>query len=248
METDMPFPYLIPVLRECLTHLVRQYGLESAKVAIRAFPLSPEEAIGNPEERDYPLVKGRERLMQAEFRGARGQAFTDLYGDFNGTLAEVLEMDLSNNFRRAVFISTLNAVMRHLGLVSNTVHCKDEGPRRCALELVKHLAERYDVHRIALVGFQPRMAEALARRFELRITDLDEENIGRERHGVRIQGPEEADVLLDWCDLALVTGTTVTNATLPQFFGLGKPVIFYGVTIAGAARLLNLERFCPLSS
>ncbi|HIC92971.1 MAG TPA: hypothetical protein EYP09_01805 [Anaerolineae bacterium] len=238
---------MFEVLREELARIVQQEDLGSKEIIIRAFPLSPEEAIGNPEERDYPLVKGRERLMQAEFQGAKGQAFTDMHGDFSGSLAEVLEMDLKNNFRRAVFVSALNAVMRYLGLVSNTIHCKDEGPQRCAQELVRYLRENHGGRRIALVGFQPRMVEALSQRFELRVTDLDEENIGREKYGVRIWGPERTEEHLEWCDLALVTGTTVVNGTLARFLHRSKPVIFYGVTISGAARLLNLERFCPLS-
>lgn len=237
---------MFEILRENLAQIVHQNNLGSKEIVVRAFPLSPEEAIGNPEERDYPLVKGRERLMQAEFKGAKGQAFTDVYGDFDGTLAEVLDLDLTS-FHRAVFVSTLNAVMNHLGLVSNTVHCKDEEPRRCAQELVRYMREKHSGRRIALVGFQPRMAETLSQQFELRITDLDEENIGREKYGVRIWGPEKTGEHLEWCDLALVTGTTTTSGTLAQFLDRPKPVIFYGVTVSGAAKLLRLEHFCPLS-
>lgn len=233
-------------LRQNLARIVRQNNLGSQEVIVRAFPLSPQEAIGNPEERDYPLVKGRERLMQAEFQGSKGQAFTAMYGDFDGTLAEVLEMDLKNNFQRPVFVAALNAVTRHVGLVSGTIHCRNEEPRRCAQELVKYLREKNGVRRVALVGFQPRMAEALSQHFELRITDLDEENIGQDKYGVSICGPEKTTGHLEWCDLALVTGTTVANGTLAQFLRGPKPVIFYGVTVAGAARLLGLERFCPL--
>ena len=238
---------MFKVLRRDLSRIVQQNDLGPKEIAIRAFPLSPEEAIGNPEDKDYPLVKGKERLMQAEFQGAKGQAFTDMYGDFGGTLAEVLEMDLKNNFRRAVFVSALNAVMRHLGLVSGTVHCRNEEPPRCAQELVKYLMEKHTGRRIALVGFQPRMAEALSQQFDLRITDLDGENIGRKKYGVRIWGPEKTTEHLEWCDLALVTGTSAANGTLDGFLHGPKPVIFYGVTISGAARLLCLEHFCPMS-
>jgi hypothetical protein len=238
---------MFEVLQERLARTVQQNNLGSKEIIVRASPLSPEEAIGNPEERDYPLVKGRERLMQAEFQGVKGQAFTDMYGDFRGTLAEVVGMDLKNNFRRAVFVAALNAVMRHVGLVSVTVHCRNEEPRRCAQELVKYLSEKYGDPGVALVGFQPRMAEVLSQQFELRVTDLDEENIGQEKYGVMIRGPEKTMEHLEWCDLALVTGTTVANGTLAQFLQIPKPVIFYGVTISGAAKLLYLERFCPLS-
>jgi len=72
--------------------------------------LTPEEAIGNPESEDFPILKGVERLMQAEFAGSFGQAFTDMYGDFEGTLQDVLAMELNNNYRRAIFVATLNAV------------------------------------------------------------------------------------------------------------------------------------------
>ena len=75
-------------------------------VVIRAKPLTPEEAIGNPESEDFPILKGVERLMQAEFAGSFGQAFTDMYGDFEGTLQDVLAMELTNNYRRAIFVAT----------------------------------------------------------------------------------------------------------------------------------------------
>jgi hypothetical protein len=234
-------------LREELRRFIKNNDLGKAPVAVRAFPLSPEEAIGNPEERDYPLVKGKERLMQAEVLGAKGQAFTDLYGDFNGTLADVAALAPTNNYRRAILVATLNAVTRYQDAVSGTVHCKDREPRTCAEKLVDYVNERYDVCRIAVVGFQPRMVEALSERFELRVTDNDVENIDSERYGVRVWGPEKNPEHLAWCDLALVTGTTATNGTLSQFLSNGKPTVFYGVTVAGTAHVLGLERFCPMS-
>ena len=41
-------------------------------VRIRARTLSTEEAIGNPEADDFPLQKGKEKLMQAEFFDSLG--------------------------------------------------------------------------------------------------------------------------------------------------------------------------------
>ena len=185
--------------------------------------------------------------MQAEFRGSRGQAFTDMYGNFSGRLADIAAMDLENNFRRAIFISSLNAVMRHLGLIAQTVHCKDNQPRECGYELVKHIEENYGQPRVAMVGFQPRMVEALARQFELRVTDMDRDNIGQEKFGARINDPNQTKENLNWCDIAVVTGTTIVNDTINQF-QIDKPVVFYGVTIAGAAKLAVLNRFCPFGS
>jgi hypothetical protein len=181
--------------------------------------------------------------MQAEFRGCLGQAFTDMYGNFSGRLSDIVAMDLKNNFRRAIFISSLNAVMRYLGLVTKTVHCKNNEPPECSQELVKFVERNYGNPKIAFVGFQPRMVQAISPRFELRVTDLDEDNIGKEKFGVIVDGPEKTQQNLDWCHLALVTGTTVVNGTFRQFTS-SKPVVFYGVTISGVAKLLGLNHYC----
>lgn len=224
--------------------IVEERKLGAEEVRVQAKTLTPEEAIGNPEDNDYPILKGKERLMQAAFRDAFGQAFTDMYGNYQGRLSDIITMDLKNNFRRAIFISTLNAVLRYLGLAEGTVHCKDKDPPRCSQELVAYIRKKYDPTRIALVGFQPRMAEELSRCFQLRITDMDEDNIGKEKLGIEIEDPSKTTENLKWCDLALITGTTVVNETANQF-ETSKPAIYYGVTIAGAAYLLGLDRFCP---
>jgi short subunit dehydrogenase-like uncharacterized protein len=91
------------------------------------------------------------------------------------------------------------------------------------------------------------MVETLAKRFELRVTDMDQENIGQDKFGVRIGGPNQTEENLNWGDIAVVTGTTIVNDTVNQF-RITKPVLFYGVTIAGVARLLGLNRFCPFGS
>ena len=232
------------ILRKELTKIINQNGLQADNITISATPLSTEEAIGNPGDRDYPLVTGVERLMQAEFKGSPGQAFTDMYGDFSSRLSDIAEMDLTNNFRRAVFISSLNAVMRHLELIDNSVHCKDNEPRECSRELVKYIESNYGHPKIAMVGFQPRMVEALSKSYELRVTDMDEKNIGTEKFGVMIHSPEKTQENLNWCDVALVTGTTIVNNTIGQFLEISISVVYYGVTLSGAARLLGLNHFC----
>jgi len=217
------------------------------KVHIHARTLTTEEAIGNPEADDFPLQKGKERLMQADFMGSLGQAFTDQYGDFEGSLEEILEMDLKNNYRRAIFIATLNAVLRHMGLIERTIHCHDKGPSLCAEALADHIKRRYGLIKVLQIGFQPRMVEYLAAHFPLRVIDLDTENIGTSKFGADIEGPEAMDEAKEWADMLFVTGTTIVNDTIEQFLD-GKPVIFYGTTIAGAAYLMGWERFCAFGS
>ena len=230
-------------LKKTMVDLVRDHRLGSDEIIIKAKPLTPDEAIGNPEDKDYPLITGRERMMQAEFRNTLGQAYTDMYGNYTGTLADVARMELKNNFRRAIFISSLNAVMRYLGLIDKTMHCKDNEPRECSSQLAGYVMKRYGHPRIAIVGLQPRMVESLAKSFEVKVTDMDYANIGSEKFGVVIQGPQKTREHLDWCDIALVTGSTIVNETINDFID-AKPVIFYGVTISGTAGVLGLQHYC----
>jgi hypothetical protein len=234
-------------LRQEALDLCRRENLLEEHIKVKARTLTTEEAIGNPEDKDFPLQKGNERLMQAEFRGARGQAFTDYFGDFEGSLEEIFSMPLENNFRRAVFVASLNAVMRSLGRIEHTIHCRDEEPKTCAEALVKQIKNKYGAVKITQAGFQPRMIQALAPVFPLRVLDLDPCNIGTEKFGVTVEGPEKTGEAVAWADVLLVTGTVLANGSIEAFV-TGKPVIFYGTTIAGAAALMGWERFCDQST
>ncbi len=243
-------------LKAALKSSAERLNALPALVAVKGRPLLPEEAIGRPGHDDYPLVKGREQMIEVEVMGAAGHAFTDGAGRFAGSVGDVLRLDPDTSFRRSILAATLSGLLRNEGSVGGTRHCRDNGPVECARGLPEALGlflEKSGVHpasersRIAMVGLQPRMAEALSKRFELRITDLDRDNIAKERFGCTIGGPESNPQNLEWCDAALVTGTTLTSGTIGPFLDADKPVLFYGVTIAGAARVLCLERFCPCS-
>ena len=218
-------------------------GLLDKSVVVRAKALSTEEAIGHPESNDFPLQKGKERLMQAEFGKGIGQAFTDRYGDYEGTLQDIIDMPLDNNYRRAIFVAVLNATLNHLGLVPGTIHCKNEEPVVCAQALSEYIMNRYGKVKIGQVGFQPRMVETLGQRFDMRLLDLDPDNIGTVKFGVAVEDEPATDAVIEWADLLLVTGTTLVNNTLDRFIGK-KPVLFYGTTIAGAAYLMQWDKFC----
>ncbi len=237
---------MLETVRRKAVTLWEERGLLGEPVAVTARTLTVHEAIGDPEGDNFPLQKGKEQLMEAAFRGARGQAFTDRFGDFSGTLADVAAMPLGNNFRRAVFVSTLNATLRALGLCSGTIHCRDKEPGECAAAFRDHLLERYNGARITQVGFQPKIIQALAERFPLTVLDLDPDNIGTQQYGARILGPDDKDAALASADLLVVTGSTLANDTIGDFLG-GRPVIFYGTTVAGAAALMGWERFCAKS-
>lgn len=234
-------------IKEKARPILEAEGLMDRRVRVEARALSTEEAIGHPEGDDFPLQMGKERLMQAELDGALGQAYTDRYGDYEGTLGEILDMPLENNFRRAVFTATLNAALRSLGRTERTIHCRDQGPGLCAAELAQHIQDRYGMVRIGQVGLQPAMVEALAAAFPLRVLDLDPDNVGTKKRGVLIEGADTQEDVIAWADLLLVTGTTLVNDTVGEFLR-DKPVLFYGSTIAGAAALMGWERFCGQGS
>ncbi|MGC8722029.1 MAG: Rossmann-like domain-containing protein [Caldisericaceae bacterium] len=214
-------------------------------VYIRA--LLPEEAIGNPERTDFPILKGKEVMIEANFKGSKGQAFTDEPGSFSGTVKDLLGLPLVSNKDRAVFVASLNAILRYFGIVNNTVHCKNNEPELCAEKFADYIADNFNSPKIAFFGFQPAMLSKLKERFDIRLIDLDEDNIGKVKYGIKVLGPEYEEELLSWCDLVLVTGSTAANGTMYRYINTGKPLIFYGVSGVSICSILNLKRFCPYS-
>lgn len=235
-----------PILQEKLSNICSANGLLNEQVHIQARVLSTEEAIGNPDGDDFPLQKGKERLMEASFGQGRGQAFTDRFGDFTGPLDRVVNLDLNNNYRQAIFVASLNAVLHYLGLTSGAIHCRDQGPTECAERLASFIREQYGQPKIAQIGYQPKMIERLQKDFAFRTVDLDPDNIGQRKANVLVEGPESSQAVCDWADLLVVTGTTLVNDTIEEFLN-EKPIIFYGTTVAGAASLMGWPRFCPCS-
>jgi len=110
---------------------VVENDLENSEVTVKVRGLNPEEAIGKPAEKDFPLYRGREVMVQAEFKGAFGQAYTDEPMYYEGNLKNIQQLRLSTNRDRALFIAVANATYRYVGLVTGTVHCKDTGPEIC---------------------------------------------------------------------------------------------------------------------
>ncbi|MBP2625862.1 MAG: hypothetical protein H6Q68_573 [Firmicutes bacterium] len=211
---------------------------------VSARDLTPDEAIGKPERDDYPLLNGKEVMMESRFRDGVGQAFTDQPGRFEGTLDDVLHISLDTNFRRAVFVSTLNAVMRSLKQTEATIHCKDKEPAFCAQTLPQYIREHHGQPKIAFIGFQPAMIQALNDAgFDLRVTDANPDNIGQIRCGTHIYDASLNADHAHWADIVLSTGSVLVNNTYREL-QQGKPVIYYGVTVAGLAQMFSLPRIC----
>ena len=237
---------LYETLRSALAAALEEHGLTGSAVTVRARGLTPEEAIGRTQRTDYPILTGKEVMLMADFRGAMGQAFTDAPAHFEGSLDQVLALDLEGDpHSRGLFIATLNAVMKYLGRADNTVHCRDGGPELCARHMAQWVADTYGAPKIALVGFQPALIAALSQRFPLKVLDLNPDNIGKEKDGCPVlDGASGRQEAVDWADLVLCTGSTLCNGTIVDYLDLDKEVVFFGTTLAGAAPILGLKRAC----
>lgn len=239
---------LFLTLREKFEKIVREQGLleKSVKVSCRA--LSPQEAIGDTERKDFPILSGRDIMIQAEFEGGIGQAFTNTPAVFGGSIKDVLAMDIINNdYDRGIFIAVLNAVMRRFQMCEMSIHCKDNGPEDCARKAADYLWETYGNIKIAQIGYQPAILERISERFDqVRVLDLDPENVGDVRYGVKVlDGIKDYEsAVLEWADLVLCTGSTLGNGSIVNFLDIGKEVLFYGTTAAGAAALMGWKRLC----
>ncbi len=227
-------------------------GLEKEEVVIETRILKAQEAIGSPRRRDFPLLKGKEVMMEATFLGARGQAYTHAPSEFRGALEEVVNLPLESTRERALFIAALNAVMRYLNPRLLTVHCRDEEPEECAGEMATFVKE-LNPGRVGLIGLQPAILENLVKVFgpeRVLCADRDEEKRGSVKFGVPLLwGDEEGmEKIMKESDVVLATGSTVVNGSIVDILSSagshGRPVYFYGVTIAGTAELMGLNRLC----
>lgn len=242
---------LMDLLKDKFKTLVEENSLTMDEIHIVSKSLTPEEAIGNTRRKDFPILTGREVMLQAEYQGAKGQAFTDAPSEFKGTLREILALDLDKDLHsRGLFIASLNAVMAKIGLIEHTVHCRTEEPENCAGEILDIVKRDYKDRKIVLIGYQPSILEALSKDFTVRVLDLNPKNVGQTRYGIKVEHgiDDYKEVVLDWSDVVLCTGSTLCNGTIVQYFDIGKEVIFFGITVAGAAKLLGLKRLCPCSA
>ena len=155
-------------------------------------------------------------------------------------------MPLSNDYQRAVYIATLNAVACYTGKTTGTIHCRNEGPELCAGLVNEYFKCNYGNPRILMVGYQPALAESLNKEFSLVVLDLDPANIGQTKEGVIIKdGIADLEESMSACDVIFATGSIICNNTINMFYQKGKPLVLFGTTGAGATALLAIPRFCP---
>jgi hypothetical protein len=238
--------------REKFKNIIQSYNFLDNDVTVMVKNLSPEEAIGQPGRRDFPIVIGKERVMEAEFQWAKAQIFTDTPKEFTGKLREAIGIPLLSNAERAVFIGVMNAVLKRLNNFQSTLHCRDNELELCAKELSARIKE-FGAQKVGLIGFNPAILESLSNAFgagNINTTDLNEKNIGLEKYGVEIwNGNTMTEQLVEHSDFILVTGTTFVNDTFDRIWKViqlyKKKYFIYGVTSAGICELMDFNRICP---
>lgn len=239
-------------VREKFSAITAKHKLGGETVQITIGPLSAQQAIGTPSREDFTLLEGKEVMIEAQFKGSFGQAFTDQPRDFTGYLKDVLSLSLNTSDDRAIFLATVNAVTAHLGMVTGVRHCRDEEPEECASQIAQYILKNFGAVKVGLVGLQPAILESLVSSLEVhnvRCTDLNPKNVGSHRFGTEIWDGRSANTkLVRWCDLLLVTSSTIVNNTFDSIreeaISQGKQLITFGVTGAGLSVLLGLERVC----
>ena len=226
-------------------------GLDLSRT-ITIHHLLPRDAIGDAEG-DFVIKKGKEYVIEAAFDKAHGQAFTGIACDWNGTLEELLSLELSDTRNRGIFVASMNAVLRALGLARGTNHCRDKDPTNCGPEIAGQLKAKFGAKRFGLIGLQPAILKALVNNFTrqfVRVVDLNPDNIGSSKYGIEVwDGQSDLPRLVEWSEVGLVTGSSIVNGTIDEIVRClkddGKPLVFFGNTISGTAALLDLDRLCP---
>jgi uncharacterized protein (DUF4213/DUF364 family) len=239
--------------REKFKGIIQSYNFLDNDVAVTVKTLSPEEAIGRPGRRDFPIVTGKERVIEAEFQWARAQVFTDSPKEFTGKLREAVGLPLLSNGERAIFIGVMNAVLKRLNTFQSTLHCRDNEPELCSRKIAEHIKKEYGMLKVGLIGLNPAILESLSNVFgagNIMITDLNEKNFGTKKYGVEVRdGNTMTEQLIKNSDFILVTGTTFVNDTFDHIWKAiqihKKNYLIYGVTSAGICELMGLNRICP---
>ena len=108
-----------------------------------------------PRASRFPYSERKRKTMQASFRMPEARPLRICMAIMREPSSR-FESALGEQRQRAVFVASLNAVLKYLGRIEKTIHCRDDEPARCGKALAPYLKDRYSGAKIAQVGFQPR--------------------------------------------------------------------------------------------
>ena len=244
---------ILQLAKEKFKEIILEKELYYQDVIVTARGLSAQEAIGNPERKDFPILQGKEVMIEAEFSGSFGQAFTDSPGEFAGKLSDVMNFSLNGSGNRGLLVAVMNSVLKYLGLAKGTVHCKDQEPEECSKDLIKWMDDKVENDwKIGLIGLQPSMLENLTQHYgsnRILASDLNPQNIGKVKFGVTIlDGNMDNYEIIDKAQFVLLTGSSIINNTFSELYEKlvteNKKFVVFGNTISGIASLVHIPHIC----
>ncbi len=219
-------------IKEKFKIVLNEHKVDLNENIISTTYISGKDIFKNSFISDYPLNNKNEVLVESRYKNSVGQAYINDYVSFEGSIEDVINLNLYDHKNKAIFISVLNSVLKELGLIKNTVHCKDNQPEECAVEIGRYF-EKLKIKKIYLIGYQPAFIKILHSSFEMDVYDLNPSNIGKMNNNIYIKNSNKRPINFEREDsVLLVTGSSLTNNTFNEFINLDIKVLFYGTTVA----------------
>lgn len=205
----------------------------------------PEQTLVPQEER-LSRVRKPEYRVTAVFRDVKGEAYTETPASFSGTLEEALSLQPGERGLDARMVASVNAVMHYLGFAPGIWPEDAQSRMQHADRLCSHITEHYGKDHIVLIGYDGYLVKRFMEEgLDFWTLDRDPEHITKDRfhHVIVNSGRYNREAAFAWGRILIVTGSTLCNGTIVQYLNSGKELLFYGVTIGGAAALLDLPWF-----
>lgn len=228
------------------------YGLEGAKDLLDervsvTVSKEPEQTL-RPENEPLSTVARPEYCVTAELCGTKGEAYTEEASSFSGTLKEALEIPPSEKGISAITAAALNAAICYLGLAPGAFPEGEEARVAYADALCRYVTEHFGKSNIILVGYDGYLVKRFMEEgLDFWTMDLDPANITQNRfhHVVVNNAKRNRESSFVWGKSFLITGSSLCNGTILHYLNSEKELLFYGITIAGAATILKLPWFSP---
>jgi len=168
-------------------------------------------------------VEGKERVVESDFqKGVQAHAFTDPPKEFIGKLEDVIAMPLADRRERAIFIATMNAVLKHCKIIETTLHRKDEAPEACAVEIASHIRNTLGSKKVGLIGLNtlyPGGAEQDLRCRKCAYDGPQPEKYRVCKYSVTVWDDNTmTEKLVQESDIVLMTGTILVNGSFDKIW------------------------------
>ena len=228
------------------------YALEGAEALLQETvsvdaAKEPEQTL-RPENDPPSTVARPEYCVTAELCGVKGEAYTEEPTDFRGALKEALEIPPTEKGISAITIAALNAAISYLGLAPGVFPEGEKARFAYADALCRYVTEQHGKNNIILVGYDGYLVKRfMDEGLDFWTMDRDPANITQDlfHHVVVNNAKRNRESSFIWGTYFVITGSSRCNGTIVHYLISNKELLFYGISCAGAASLLNLPWFSP---